>query len=209
MAMEVKQDTRSRNQPACRREEQQLQRLLPVLRAVAERDDPAKVFVIAIDGRAASGKSTMAEQLSRILDAAVVHTDDFFLPLEMRTEERLSTPGGNVHYERFREEVLPHLRENAPFAYRRFECSIKDFQGKRQVDAAHFRIVEGSYSLHPKLGRYADLTVFSEVDPEEQMRRILARNGPEWGEMFRTRWIPLEETYFSACGVRQRADLLV
>ena len=62
-------------------------------------------FIIAIDGRAASGKSTLAQQLGELLDADVIHMDDFFLPPSLRTKERLSEPGGNVHYERFAEEV--------------------------------------------------------------------------------------------------------
>ena len=54
--------------------------------------------VVAIDGMAASGKTTAAEQLTEQLGGEVIHMDDFFLPPEMRTEERLSQPGGNVHY---------------------------------------------------------------------------------------------------------------
>ena len=52
--------------------------------------------VIAIDGMAASGKSTLAARLAEELDGCVIHMDDFFLPPELRTQERLSSPGGNV-----------------------------------------------------------------------------------------------------------------
>ena len=46
--------------------------------ALPERDG---VRVIVIDGRSASGKTTLAKQLSLILDADVVHMDDFFYRL--------------------------------------------------------------------------------------------------------------------------------
>ena len=200
---------REAEHPAYRIVRTSLLRLLPVLKIVAARQDAEAPYVIAIDGRAASGKSTMGQQLADILDAGLVHMDDFFLPLELRTEERLNTPGGNVHYERFREEVLPHLRDPEPFAYPKFECSIKAIQGERPVAAGPIRIVEGSYSHHPELGRYADLTVFSDVDPDEQFRRILERNGPVWGEQFRQKWIPMEEVYFNAYRIREQADLRV
>ena len=107
-------------------------RLMPVLESVAARREAEAPYVIAVDGRAASGKSTMGQQLAEILGAGLVHMDDFFLPLELRTEQRLRTPGGNVHYERFREEVLPHLRQPEPFSYRKFVCSVKALQGERQ-----------------------------------------------------------------------------
>ena len=65
---------------------------------------PKRPFVIAIDGRAASGKSTLAEQLSTLLEADVIHMDDFFLQPYQRTPERLAEIGGNVDYERFAKE---------------------------------------------------------------------------------------------------------
>lgn len=183
-------------------------RICAILNRISENPSSGdRPFVIAIDGMSASGKSTLAEQLAATLDAEVIHMDDFFLPPEMRTEERLSTPGGNVHYERFQEEVLPQLSQSQAFSYRIFDCSRMDFHGEHKLTVKPYRIVEGSYSCHPVLGAYADLTVFLQIDPEEQMRRIIHRNGAEKAEMFRTRWIPLENAYFDAYSIAQKADL--
>lgn len=172
-------------------------------------DVPDRPFVIAIDGRAASGKSTLAEQLSKLLGADIIHMDDFFLPPAFRTSERLAEPGGNVHYERFMEEVLPYLTSPEPFEYRIFDCSRMDYHGKRRIASTQIRIVEGSYSHHPKFGDYADLFVFSDVEAEEQMRRIRLRNGEEKAQMFAKKWIPMEEWYFDEFNVRRVADLNV
>ena len=202
---------RAAEAPAYRIVSSRYLRLLPVLEGIAARqaETPAPVFVVAIDGRAASGKTTMAQQLARILDADTVHLDDFFLPPAMRTAERLAQPGGNVHHERFAAEVLPHLGQPQPFAYRRFDCGVMDYAGERQVGTAAYRVVEGSYSHHPAFGRYAHLTVFSSVEPEEQLRRITVRNGAEMAETFRTRWIPMEEAYFAAFDTAAAADVRV
>ena len=170
---------------------------------------PDEPFILTIDGRAASGKSTLAQQLSELLDADVIHMDDFFLPPALRTKERLSEPGGNVHYERFAEEVLPYLKSPAAFSYRIFDCSRMDYEGERFIGNKTIRIVEGSYSHHPKFGRYADLFVFSDVDTEEQMRRICLRNGAEKARMFAEKWIPMEERYFTDCDVKKSADAIV
>ena len=163
--------------------------------------------MIAIDGRAASGKTTMAGLLQEILEADVIRMDDFFLPLALRTEERFAVPGGNVHYERFREEVLPYLSLPEAFSYRIFDCGRMDYHGERKIGAARIRIVEGSYSCHPLLGNYADITVFSDVDGETQLQRIRKRNGEEMAKMFRDRWIPLEEAYFQAYQIAQKAEI--
>lgn len=180
-------------------------RLIPILECALACS--ARPCVIALDGPAASGKTTLAEMLKTLLPADVIHMDDFFLPIPLRTPERFAEPGGNVHYERFREEVLPQLRHSEAFSYRRFDCSVMDFRGERTVGTLPFRIVEGSYSTHPALGCYADVAVFSRVDPAEQMERILRRSGPEKAERFRREWIPLEEAYFSAYEIEQKADL--
>lgn len=178
--------------------------LLPLLQRVGAMQGG----VIAIDGRAASGKSTLAEQLSRLLDAPVVHMDDFFLPMEKRTEARLSEPGGNVDYERFKEEVLPSLAAGE-FSYGVFDCSVMRITETAEIPAAPWRIVEGSYSHHPYFGAYATLRVCLRVDAEEQLRRIKIRNGEEMAEIFRTRWIPMEERYFEAFSIYEKADLIV
>ena len=181
-------------------------RLAPVLEKAAGLG-PA---VIAIDGRAASGKTTMAGALRLILDGSVIRMDDFFLPPELRTEARLSQPGGNVHYERFAEEVLPELRSGGAFAYRRFDCSRMAIDPQPvKVPSSPWRIVEGSYSHHPQLGDYADLKVFSDVDPETQMERIIIRNGAEMARIFEQKWIPMEEAYFSNFDIAQKADVKV
>ena len=186
-------------------------RLLPALpvlaKAAALPDKP--VHVLAIDGRSASGKTTLARQLASILKTDVVHMDDFFLPPELRTKDRYAEPGGNVHYERFIQEVLPHLRDPKSFSYRRFDCSTMEPGDMRDIRSGQWRIVEGAYSLHPKFGRYADLTIFYDITPEEQARRILLRNGERGLKMFQSRWIPLEELYIRECDPIRRADLVI
>ena len=47
-------------------------------------------IVIAIDGRCASGKTTLANKLAQHFHANVFHMDDYFLRKEQRTKERLS-----------------------------------------------------------------------------------------------------------------------
>ena len=201
---------RAAEQPAYRLVNHRFLRLIPILEQIAIREKRAgKAFVIAIDGRAASGKSTMAEDLRVLLGASVVHMDDFFLPIELRTKERFSTPGGNIHHERFAAEVLPYIGKENAFSYHIFDCSQMQIKGERLVKASDVRVVEGSYALHPALGRYADLTVFSNVEHEEQICRIRNRNGEKMAETFQNRWIPLEEAYFKTFDIFERADLRV
>lgn len=154
--------------------------------------------LLAIDGRCGSGKTTLARVLAEKSGAEVVHMDDFYLRPEQRTPERYAQPGGNVDRERVLEEVLRPLRDGGRAVYRPYDAHKQLMLDPVPLGPAPLTVIEGSYSCHPELWEYYGLRVFLDVAPEEQLRRILKRNGPEGLEMFKERWIPLEESYFQA-----------
>lgn len=165
--------------------------------------------ILAIDGRACSGKTTIAACMSEKLSAPVIHMDDFFLPPELRTTERYSQPGGNIHYERFIAEVLPSLYTHQSFSYRKFDCSILDYSGSISIPESPIVIVEGSYSLHPAIDLACNVSVFLDISDECQRQRILRRNGAKAMKSFENIWIPLENRYFSAFGIRERSEHVI
>jgi uridine kinase len=166
-------------------------------------------IIIAIDGRCASGKTTLAKELSQMLNCNVIHMDDFFLRPEQRTSERLSIPGENVDHERFLSDVLLPLESGKAFAFRPFSCNNCGLGDPIKVTPKGINIIEGSYSCHPSLWEHYDLRIFLTVSPEEQFKRIVKRNGEQNAEVFRTRWIPLEEKYFTAFDIAQRCDIVL
>ena len=165
-------------------------------------------FVIAIDGRCAAGKTTLAQSLGEEFGGSVIHMDDFFLREEQRTPTRLAEIGGNVDRERFAEEVLKPLMRKEEFSYRPYSCRDGRLGDPVPIPRDGLVLVEGSYSLHPEFGRYYDLSLFLDVSPEEQMKR-LERRSPEKLERFRTEWIPKEEAYFRAFSVGEKCDMLL
>lgn len=174
--------------------------------AISETKKKSGRVIIAIDGRCAAGKTTLAASLARALGCDVVQMDHFFLRPEQRTQERLETAGGNFDRERFLEEVLLPLVRGEAVSYRPFDCKTMSLGEAITLSGTDVCIVEGSYSCHPELCEHYDLRIFLTVSPEEQMRRITIRNG-DAAEIFRTRWIPLEEKYFSELDVAAKCDL--
>jgi uridine kinase len=165
-----------------------------------------KISVIAIDGRAGAGKSTLAAEFFKYTGAGIICMDDFFLPSELRTPERFAQPGGNIHHERFTEEVLPFLRSEEGFSYRIFDCKKMDYNGVRLVAPSKLRVVEGAYAHHPVLGEYADMRIFYDIDPVTQRQRLEKRVGSQAAALFIEKWIPLEEAYIQAYKIKERAD---
>ena len=193
--------------PAYRVISQKLARLLPLLCAI-DRQMAGDPFVrVAIDGPCASGKSTLGEELAQIYACPLIHMDDFFLRPEQRSEDRLAQPGGNVDYERFLQEVLLPLTRQEAACYRPWRCRMGTFDAPVTVPPAPLVVVEGSYSLRPDLREHYHLRVWVEAPMDERLQRLAQRGGPGCLERFRTLWIPLEDRYFEACGVKECCQL--
>ncbi len=163
-------------------------------------------IIVAIDGRCGGGKTTIANELSKFFDCNVIHMDDFFLRPHQRTDERLGTPGENIDHERFLQEVLKPLSKGERFSYQPFRCKNQTLGDAITVETKPITIIEGSYSHHPKLRGYYDICIFVDVSYDEQIKRITLRNG-EGAQMFKDKWIPLEERYFAQYSVKENADI--
>lgn len=162
--------------------------------------------IMAIDGPCTAGKTTLAGKLQAHYGCNVIHMDEFFLRPEQRTPERLSTPGGNVDYERFHEEVLLPLSAGEAFSYRPFSCAHMVLAEPVSVPSAPLTVIEGTYSTHPYFQSPYDLTVFLTVDSETQRQRIGQREA--WKqEMFHNVWIPMEQAYFTHFHIQSACDL--
>lgn len=166
-------------------------------------------IIVAIDGNCASGKSTIASDISNSYDCNIFHTDDFFLRPEQRTPERYNTPGGNVDYERFKEEVLDKIHLSNSFEYRRFDCKEMKLGESIRVNGKRLNIVEGVYSMHPDLTSMYDYKILMSIDKNLQMDRIVFRNGKKFASIFETKWIPLENRYFFDLNIWDQADLVL
>ena len=166
-------------------------------------------LLVAIDGRSASGKTSLALRLKETAGACVIHMDHFFPRPEQRTPERLARPGGNVDYERFLSDVIAPLKRGEPFSYRPFNCHTMTMGDAIEIKPHSVTIVEGAYACHPALWDLYDLHVFLSIDPAEQARRILRRNGEADAAIFRDKWIPMEERYFEAFQIPEKCDFFI
>ncbi len=164
---------------------------------------------LAIEGGSASGKTTLANLLAKVYDVALFHMDDFFLRPEQRTLQRFAEPGGNVDRERFAEEVLVPLRKGEPVEYRRFDCGTFTLKPSETIFPKRLNIVEGAYSMHPELQDFYDYSVFLDIKPQAQRKRIEKRNTPEMARRFFAEWIPMEQKYFTAMDVKKQCDISI
>ena len=164
-------------------------------------------FVLAIDGRCCAGKSTLAKKLAQETGAALIHADDFFIPMKNRC-----APGFvasiNLDEERFQREVLHPLFLGKDLYYGVFDCKTQTIREYISVPAGSSVILEGSYTLYPPFRFAYTHTLFLEISREEQRRRLLLREGAR-AKAFLERWIPLEEECFMKYSLPRDEDFLL
>lgn len=196
-------------QPAYRVISESYASFLQLIRTFAALLQERGTLTAAIDGNCASGKTTLSRLLSMRFDCNIIPMDDFFLPPSLRTAKRLAEPGGNVHYERFKDEIMQPLQNGSPISYLPFCCSRMDYGSRVALPPKPFTVIEGSYCMRPELRGLYDYSVFLSCSYEQQINRIRSRNGKEMLKNFMEKWIPMENTYFDAFQVKENCNVII
>lgn len=163
--------------------------------------------MIAIEGKCASGKTTLSNRLYQELGVTVIHVDDFFLEQKKKTIERLQEFGGNLNYELLG-KVLSNIKHNKPYSYSIFNCTTQMYEKKLVEKVNKIVIVEGVYSMHPSLQMYYDACIYLEVNSTVQLERLQKR-GEHLLLKFIHEWIPLENKYFKYYQFENIADIII
>lgn len=156
-----------------------------------------KNCLIAIDGRCASGKTTLSSLLEQHLGCAVIHTDDFFMPIQKRSANFMDMIGGHIEQERFKKEIILPLQKHQSIIYKKFDCQSQSYLEQVEISNPQIVVIEGTYSFL-LLKDMIDIPVFLTIDSTMQRERIVKRNGQEGLKNFEDIWIPLEERYFAS-----------
>lgn len=169
--------------------------------AARVRDGPARAGgcrVVAIDGRAGAGKSTLARRLAALLPAPVLPMDDLY-------------PGWDglaAAVPALVADVLEPLSAGRPPTYRRWDWAADGWGGPVTLPWRPYLVVEGVGSGARRAAPYLSLLVWAEAPDDVRKERALARDGdgfrPHWD-----RWARQEEDLLGVERTRERADLVV
>ncbi len=167
-------------------------------------------FLVAIDGRSGTGKSTLAEALARRLDAALIPGDDFYAggtEIHRRTPEALA----DICIDRAQlRSVLQALKSNRPTRYAAFDWEAFDGTLAAQettIEPRAVLMVEGVYAAHPDLRDLVDFAILLRTSKAERDRRLLEREGTltEWERQ----WHRAEDWYFDTLARPESFDTVI
>lgn len=164
------------------------------------------MVLVGIDGPCAAGKSSLAKAISKVYNCGIIHVDDFFLQPHQCSKKRLEEIGGNVDYERLAPVVAKACKGKA-FSYQAYNCKSQKMDALKDIPPASVTVLEGSYSLHPKIGAQCHVRIFLTVDGFVQMQRILNRSGKIIAKRFEKDWIPMENQYFKKYKIKENCHL--
>lgn len=167
-----------------------------------------ETVLIAIDGRCASGKTTLSEKLQKEFSCNVIHMDDFYLPMHLRDDNWKTSPAKNIDFKAI-ETILNEIPHKKSFEIRPYICSKKAYGEPIGYDHNPLTVIEGSYSTHPFLKRFYDFCIFLDISEKEQKNRLIKRNGEEGYLRFQDLWIPLEERYLQEFRIRDDCHMIL
>ncbi|HEX4019150.1 MAG TPA: hypothetical protein VHX15_20610 [Frankiaceae bacterium] len=181
-----------------------------ILERLEAMERPSGIVIVGVSGFGGSGKSTLAAALADVLKASTVSTDEFATESVMRQ----SDDWNGIDRARLARQVLDPLHRGE----RRITYdSSGDWQAwtaeskTLELEGDYF-IAEGVGLFHPDVLPFFNLTVWIDIDPEESIRRGLARDGRAghddrsiWKEV----WAPNDQRFFDRFHPKSRADMVV
>lgn len=165
-------------------------------------------FVLAIDGNAGSGKTTLSKLLAETLNATLVHMDDFYMPIKEREKDWFETPGGNINFKRIEEEIIIPYINKSDLKHKEFKPCEQELIEFNDYKYNPKLIIEGSYSMHPKMKEFISHKLFLECNSEIQEKRLIIREADNY-QNFKNIWIVKELNYHQAFKIKENADYII
>ena len=156
--------------------------------------------LIAIDGRAGAGKTTLAasfyEELSADKTVAVIHMDDLYDGWENALSERLTQT---------LESIVKSHQSKVAFEIDIFNWQSMSFDSKRVIHPVDILILEG-VGAGQKVVRDAGATLYwLDIDAEVGMQRVLNRDGNQIASQMK-QWQIAQEIHFLRDKTRENAE---
>jgi uridine kinase len=156
--------------------------------------------LIAIDGRAGAGKTTLAasffEELSADKTVAVIHMDDLYDGWENALSERLTQT---------LESIVKSHQSKVAFEIDIFNWQSMSFDSKRVIHPVDILILEG-VGAGQKVVRDAGATLYwLDIDAEVGIQRVLNRDGNQIASQMK-QWQIAQEIHFLRDKTRENAE---
>jgi uridine kinase len=159
--------------------------------------------IIAIDGPAGAGKTTLASHLKAVLSlryrCAVLHMDSLYNGWDSPFDE---------HFTSALQKVVASHRRGEATSLPRYDWHHHQFGAAEEVPAADLLILEGVGSMDGAIRRDLTVTIWIDIDPEQGFSRVIARDGDQISVEMQ-RWLQQQAQHFLANDSKNTADFIL
>lgn len=159
--------------------------------------------IIAIDGPAGAGKTTLAEHLSAALSLKykvnVIHMDDLYNGWAKAFDHHLTDSLLAIS--------SAHLLGKAT-SLSRYNWSKGAFNTAEVLPPAELLILEGVGSSQRAIREFLTSSIWIDIDPSKGLERVLARDGEAISDEMQM-WLQLQEKHFRLDDSEKSADFVL
>lgn len=161
----------------------------------------ARPILIAIDGPAGSGKTSLANQLAiNLKSATTIHMDDLYNGWEDALTATLTR-----HLE---EWVLDPLTQHQSVKYQKFDWTNSEYGPTVEVSDVELLILEGVGAAQARIRQQADLTIWIEVGAQIGLARVLNRDGAQI-LAYMLKWQERESAHFIKDQTKENSQIFI
>jgi uridine kinase len=171
------------------------------------------VRLVCVDGPSGAGKTTFAAMLAERLapaygDVPVVHGDDVYEGWDVVAGAGDPVTAFAALGDRLHDELLAPWADGRDAAVRRWAWRSDRWGAPRVVAPAPVVFLEGVGLAGPRLRDRATVVVWLDADPDERLRRVLARDGVDV-EAHLQAWRDGEDAWHRHDRTAEHADVVV
>lgn len=176
---------------------------MQLINALTEITSAVDQPIIAIDGPAGAGKTTLAQTISLALSpqisTTVIHMDELYPGWEKALGVELT-------------ETLTWLTQShkakKPLKYSSFNWATNEFNTSHVVDSTQLLILEGVGSAQRPIEGSLVTSIWLDLDPQIGFQRVIERDGAIiTAEM--TKWLAMQEQHFATDQTKERCEFLL
>ena len=176
---------------------------MQLIEALSEITLGADQPIIAIDGPAGAGKTTLASTiflaLSPHISATVIHMDELYPGWESAIGDDLT---------KTLTWITSCHKAKKPLLYSSFNWAANEFADPKSHPSTHLLILEGVASAQIAIEESLATSIWLDLDPLIGYQRVIDRDGENISREM-THWLVMQEQHFAADRTKERCEFLL
>ena len=159
--------------------------------------------IIAIDGPAGAGKTTLAGNLAQALSAKysvrTLHMDDLYNGWEGALSDELTQT---------LQAIITAHKDQRPLRVKTYDWHASNFREPVLLDSKDLLILEGVASGQSAVREKLSALIWIDIDEKTGLSRVLERDGQQYESLMK-KWLILQSEHFQKDSTQENAEFIL